>query len=123
MNVSLSTIFTLSDNKPRLLTYFAEWIPDNKYYKGSFEKCPAEIEPELQYMINTVALQAYTALNCQVYGSIDIKLVATPIKFRQNPASVRTPAPNIGQHTEEILSEIGYTWEDIAQFKEQGIIT
>ena len=50
------------------------------------------------------------------------KLVATPVKFRQNPASVRTPAPEVGQHTEEILLELGYTWDDIAQLNEQGVI-
>jgi len=32
------------------------------------------------------------------------------------------PAPELGQHTEEILLEHGYTWQDIARFKEQGII-
>ena len=51
-----------------------------------------------------------------------MKLVNTPVKFCQNPASVRTPAPEIGQHTEEILLELGYGWEDISQLKEQGVI-
>lgn len=32
------------------------------------------------------------------------------------------PAPEFGQHTEEILLEYGYTWEDIARFKQEGII-
>ncbi len=27
-----------------------------------------------------------------------------------------------GQHTEEILLELGYTWEDIGRFKEQAVI-
>ena len=51
-----------------------------------------------------------------------MKLVNTPVKFCQNPASVRTPAPEIGQHTEEILLDLGYGWEDISQLKEQGVI-
>jgi len=50
------------------------------------------------------------------------KVVATPVKFIQNPASVRTPAPEVGQHTEEILLDLGYSWEDIAQLKDQGVI-
>jgi crotonobetainyl-CoA:carnitine CoA-transferase CaiB-like acyl-CoA transferase len=52
----------------------------------------------------------------------DVKVVMTPVKFVQNPAEVRTPAPEIGQHTEEILLEIGYTWEDIAQLKARNVI-
>jgi crotonobetainyl-CoA:carnitine CoA-transferase CaiB-like acyl-CoA transferase len=52
----------------------------------------------------------------------EIKLVATPVKFRQNPALVRAPAPEIGQHTEEILLELGYNRDAIIQLKEQGII-
>jgi crotonobetainyl-CoA:carnitine CoA-transferase CaiB-like acyl-CoA transferase len=52
----------------------------------------------------------------------DGRLVNTPIKFRQNPASIKGPAPEIGQHTEEILLELGYTWDDIARLKEQRVI-
>ncbi len=52
----------------------------------------------------------------------NLKVVMTPVKFVQNPAEVRAPAPEIGQHTEEILLEMGYTWEDIAQLKAQNVI-
>ncbi|MFC1943101.1 CaiB/BaiF CoA transferase family protein [Chloroflexota bacterium] len=51
-----------------------------------------------------------------------IKLVNAPLKFHQNPASVRTSAPEKGQHSEEILLDLGYSWEDIAQLKEQRVI-
>ena len=49
-------------------------------------------------------------------------LVTTPVRFYQNPATVRIPAPEVGQHTEEILLDMGYTWDDIAQLKEQKAI-
>jgi crotonobetainyl-CoA:carnitine CoA-transferase CaiB-like acyl-CoA transferase len=52
----------------------------------------------------------------------DAKVVMTPVKFVQNPAEVRTCAPEIGQHTEEILLEMGYTWEDIVQLKADNVI-
>jgi hypothetical protein len=32
------------------------------------------------------------------------------------------PAPEFGQHTEGVLLEAGYTWEDIGLFKEQRVI-
>jgi crotonobetainyl-CoA:carnitine CoA-transferase CaiB-like acyl-CoA transferase len=50
------------------------------------------------------------------------KTVATPVKFRQNPAEVAAAAPELGQHTELTLLELGYTWEDIARLKEIGAI-
>jgi len=51
-----------------------------------------------------------------------LKVVTTPVKFCQNPASVKAPAPEIGRHTEEILLEMGYSWDDIARLKEEGVI-
>lgn len=51
-----------------------------------------------------------------------MKVVSSPVKFRQDPGSVRTPAPELGQHNEEILLDLGYGWDDIARLKEQGVI-
>ena len=67
-----------------------------------------------------VANDFFAEINHPVAGKM--KLVATPVKFRQNPASVRTLAPEVGQHTEEILLDLGYSWDDIARLKEQGVI-
>lgn len=48
-------------------------------------------------------------------------LTAAPIKFSRTPASVDTPAPTLGQHTEEILKGIlGYTDDEIAQCAREG---
>jgi crotonobetainyl-CoA:carnitine CoA-transferase CaiB-like acyl-CoA transferase len=51
-----------------------------------------------------------------------IRGVANPVKLSNHPATVRRPAPEFGQHTEEVLLEAGYSWEDIARFKEEGAI-
>jgi crotonobetainyl-CoA:carnitine CoA-transferase CaiB-like acyl-CoA transferase len=51
-----------------------------------------------------------------------IKLISTPVKFSENPASLRSTCPELGQHNEEVILELGYTWDDITQFKEQGVI-
>ena len=50
-------------------------------------------------------------------------IVSSPIQFDGEPLSVRSAAPEPGQHTEEVLLELGYSWPDIVELKEQGAIT
>jgi crotonobetainyl-CoA:carnitine CoA-transferase CaiB-like acyl-CoA transferase len=52
----------------------------------------------------------------------EIEVVRSPVEFSATPASIRRAAPELGQHTEEVLLEHGYTWEEIAALKEQGAI-
>lgn len=52
-----------------------------------------------------------------------IKYVGLPVKLSKTPGRIRMPAPELGQHTEEILLEVGsYNWEEIAEMKNEGII-
>jgi crotonobetainyl-CoA:carnitine CoA-transferase CaiB-like acyl-CoA transferase len=44
------------------------------------------------------------------------------VNMSKTPASYRMPAPELGQHTEEVLLEFGFTPEDIGRLKEQGLI-
>ncbi|MEE9202296.1 MAG: CoA transferase [Dehalococcoidia bacterium] len=45
-----------------------------------------------------------------------------PVHFSETPSALRMAAPEFGQHTEEVLLESGYSWEDIAELGEQGVI-
>jgi crotonobetainyl-CoA:carnitine CoA-transferase CaiB-like acyl-CoA transferase len=46
----------------------------------------------------------------------------SPVKFYQNPSSVRTSAPSIGQDTEDILLRLGYADREIAALKQNKTI-
>ncbi len=48
--------------------------------------------------------------------------VASPVDFLGTPCELARWAPEVGQHTEEILLEIGYDWEEIGALKESGVI-
>jgi len=50
------------------------------------------------------------------------KMVGFPWDFSQTPASVRREAPEFGQHTEEILLELGYTWDDTTKLRDEKAI-
>jgi crotonobetainyl-CoA:carnitine CoA-transferase CaiB-like acyl-CoA transferase len=43
-----------------------------------------------------------------------------PIQFEQTPASIRRHAPVLGEHTEEVLNELGFDAVEIQQLREQG---
>jgi len=53
-------------------------------------------------------------------GSAD--MVAAPADFSGTPWTPGGPAPEFGQHTEEILLELGYQWEQIVRLREAGAI-
>jgi len=50
------------------------------------------------------------------------RMVTTPVKFHESPATLRQTAPETGQHTEEVLLELGYDWDGITRLKEEGVI-
>jgi len=50
------------------------------------------------------------------------KMVGYPWTFSDTPASIRREAPGLGEHTEEILTELGYTRTAISRLKKEGVI-
>jgi crotonobetainyl-CoA:carnitine CoA-transferase CaiB-like acyl-CoA transferase len=51
-----------------------------------------------------------------------VRMVATPADFTETRSEPRGIAPELGQHTEEILLELGYDWDQIIPLKERGVI-
>ncbi|MEK9776125.1 MAG: CoA transferase, partial [Quisquiliibacterium sp.] len=44
-------------------------------------------------------------------GSIPVP--APPLRFAGTPATIRSPAPRLGEHTRELLAQAGYSSEQI----------
>ena len=44
-------------------------------------------------------------------------------RFDQTPAEIRRPAPLLGEHTDELLAEIGLSTQEIAELREQGVVS
>ncbi|MEZ5819119.1 MAG: CaiB/BaiF CoA-transferase family protein [Hyphomicrobiaceae bacterium] len=75
--------------------------------------------------VNTIADIAQDAqisardMVCDVSGG---RFVRQPIRGRIADGTFDRPAPRLGQHSEEILADIGFAEHEIAQFVAQGVI-
>jgi len=51
-----------------------------------------------------------------------VTVTGVPVKFSDTPGAVRTPPPLLGQHTEAVLAELGYSPEDVARLRAEGTL-
>ena len=51
-----------------------------------------------------------------------VRQIGIPIKLSRTPGRILSPPPRYGEHTEEILGDIGYSEDDIAKFRGSKII-
>jgi len=50
------------------------------------------------------------------------RVLGIPVKLSSTPGSIRRPAPTLGQHTDEVLKELGYDAAAVANLKARNIV-
>lgn len=50
------------------------------------------------------------------------EVVGQPILMSRSKSGIRRPPPLLGQHTGEVLAEIGFTEQDVRQLKSEGVV-
>jgi crotonobetainyl-CoA:carnitine CoA-transferase CaiB-like acyl-CoA transferase len=71
-------------------------------------------DPQVEHLAMTEPVQ-HPAL-----GRLDI--LRNAVRMTDGPATVRTPSPDIGADTDEVLAELGYPREEIDRLHAQGVI-
>ncbi len=52
----------------------------------------------------------------------DVPIIETPFRLSKTPGTIRRRAPLLGEHTDEVLSEIGYGATEIAELRDREIV-
>ncbi|MCC5849632.1 MAG: CoA transferase [Verrucomicrobia bacterium] len=66
-------------------------------------------------------LEAFTEIDHPRAGRV--KITNIPFQMSETPGSIRRPAPLVGQHGREILGELGWDAEAIAELERAGTLT
>ena len=51
-----------------------------------------------------------------------LKMLGIPFKFSDTQCSVQRPPPTLGQHTDEVLAELGHDAGSIAKLRQNKIV-
>lgn len=82
---------------------------------GPVNTVPAALEhPQV------AAREMVTEIEHPVAGPL--KMLGSPIKLSAQPAAIRRPPPTLGQHTDEILAEAGFTAAEITELHQVGVV-
>jgi alpha-methylacyl-CoA racemase len=49
-----------------------------------------------------------------------VRLLGVPVKLSRTPGAPAGPGPSLGEHTEEVLSALGYSADEVAALLESG---
>ena len=115
-------------NKPELIPLLQEI-----FAKGRVEDWVARLEEHrvpcapvrtLMSMVDDPQVRANDMIiEAQSPDGVSLKLVGTPIKLSETPSSLRYAPPLLGQHSDEVLSELlGYTPAQLFALRDSGVI-
>jgi crotonobetainyl-CoA:carnitine CoA-transferase CaiB-like acyl-CoA transferase len=98
-----------------------EWIQTMREDAGDFIYTIVNSVDDLPDDPQVLANDYVVTLDHPHYGPT--RMVGVPVQLSETPGSVRSPAPELGQHTEEVLIEVlGFDWEQIASLREKEVI-
>jgi crotonobetainyl-CoA:carnitine CoA-transferase CaiB-like acyl-CoA transferase len=82
----------------------------------------APVQTTAEVIVDPQAIAAGAFVDVPTADGATARTVATPVDYSDTPWKPRAPAPELGQHTEEVLLELGYDWDGIGALKEQKVI-
>ncbi|MEW6335572.1 MAG: CoA transferase [Thermodesulfobacteriota bacterium] len=97
---------------------YSEWIDILKAYNVIWSpvKTPLETTRDEQAHVNDY----FVDWDHPKYGKF--KVVNNPIKLSQTKAEIYAQAPELGEHTDQVMEASGFSKEEIARLKKEGVV-
>ena len=110
LNAEMNAALTAKKSEEWIALLNAASVPCGPIY--SIDQVFAD--PQVQH------LQAAAMLKHPALG--EIRVINQAVGLSRTPATMTSATPEIGQHTDEVLAEAGYSESEIAQFRKSKII-
>lgn len=116
------------DNGELISARLAAWCAErtSKEVLDAMEAARLPAGPVLspQEVLNDPHIAAKGLFQAVAYPGLDVPapLMRTPVELSQTPGEIRRRAPTLGEHTDQIMRELGYTAAEIAELRAQRII-
>jgi len=95
-----------------------EWVE----YLEDFEICHGPVNDFQETFSDPQVLHRGMVLEVDHPTEGRIRQAGFPIKFSKTPGRARLPSPGYGDHTRQVLEELGYTQGDIEALERSGVI-
>jgi crotonobetainyl-CoA:carnitine CoA-transferase CaiB-like acyl-CoA transferase len=96
----------------------AHWL--DAFEKAGVPAGPVLSVTEMHADPQALAREMIVATDHPVAGNV--KTIGLPVKFSETPGGVTRPAPLMGQHTAEVLREVGYSDSEIISMAKTGAV-
>lgn len=108
----------------RMTTWCAERTTAEVLHLMEEARIPAGPVYAPQQTLDDPHIQALGFLEHVAYPGLPkpAPLAGMPVSFSDTPGSIRCRAPLLGEHTDEILSSLGYTQAEIAALRDKRVI-
>ena len=120
---NLKTDIARADNSNRIDEVMVPWCTERTNAQAVEElraaRIPAGPVLEPSEVLEDPHVQARELLKRVPFAGMsdDPLLANTPVRLSKSPGGIRNSPPQVGEHTDEILSELGFSPEEVAELK------
>jgi crotonobetainyl-CoA:carnitine CoA-transferase CaiB-like acyl-CoA transferase len=119
-------IVTHPENCPRAVRYLDEVFAtqDRRWWLARFRAIDLPCSPVADYeeLVTDPQVLANELIVDYEHPAGRFRMAGLPVGLSETPGAIQRPAPEFGQHTEEVLLEYGFDWGEIEQLRAAGAI-